>query len=239
MGSPDDPAPRPQSARRNNGMGSRAQRGADLARFSASTGAGYLASRVRGLRDGEAAEGAFHAATAEKMVEMLGSMKGAAMKLGQIASFVDLDVPEEIAETYQDVLGELRDAAPAADPEAIAAVVAEEYGAPPEEVFADWDPEPLAAASIGQVHRARLPDGSDVVAKVQYPGVAEAIESDLANAEAFAPLARVVSPNLEIAPLLREMRDRLVDELDYQREAQYQAAFAARYDGHPFIRIPR
>ncbi len=239
MASRDEPSPRSSNGRRNNGMGSRAQRGADLARLSASTSAGYLASRVRGLRDGEAAEAAFHAATAERMVEMLGSMKGAAMKLGQIASFVDLDVPEEIAETYQDVLGELRDAAPAADPEAIAAVVAEEYGAPPEEVFAAWDPQPLAAASIGQVHRARLPDGSDVVAKVQYPGVAEAIESDLANAEAFAPLARVVSPNLEIAPLLGEMRDRLIDELDYQREAQYQEAFAARYAGHPFIRIPQ
>ena len=219
-------------------MGSRTQRGADLARFSASTGAGYVASRVKGLRGGDVAEQAFHTATAEKMVELLGSMKGAAMKLGQIASFVDLDLPDEVADTYHEILGQLRDAAPPADPEAIVDVVTEAYGAPPWEVFAEWDPQPLASASIGQVHRARLPDGADVVAKVQYPGVAEAIEADLANAEAFAPLARVLSPNLQIRPLLGEMRERLLDELDYQREAQYQSAFAARYDGHPFIRIP-
>ena len=233
MASRDDPPRRQQP-----GMGSRTQRGADLARFSASTGAGYVASRVKGLRGGDVAEQAFHTATAEKMVELLGSMKGAAMKLGQIASFVDLDLPDEVADTYHDILGQLRDAAPPADPEAIVEVVTDAYGAPPEKVFAEWNPEPLASASIGQVHRARLPNGADVVAKVQYPGVAEAIEADLANAEAFAPLARVLSPNLQIRPLLGEMRERLLDELDYQREAQYQAAFAARYDGHPFIRIP-
>ena len=224
--------------RKNGGMGSRSQRGADLARFSASTGAGYVASRVKGLRGGDGAEQAFHTATAEKMVELLGSMKGAAMKLGQIASFVDLDLPDDVADTYHQVLGQLRDAAPPADPDAIVDVVTEAYGAPPAQVFAEWDPEPLASASIGQVHRARLPDGSDVVAKVQYPGVAEAIEADLANAEAFAPIARVMSPNLQIRPLLAEMRERLLDELDYQREAQYQAAFAARYAGHPFIKVP-
>src|SRR5690606_41547085 len=82
------------------------------------------------------------------------------------------------------------------------------------------------SASIGQVHRARLDDGTEVAVKVQYPGVAEAVESDLANAEAFAPFARLVSPNLRVKPLLEEMRARLVDELDYQREADYQQAFA-------------
>ncbi len=125
------------------------------------------------------------------------------------------------------------------DPEAIRAVVTDEFGAPPDTVFAEWDPTPLAAASIGQVHRARLHDGTPVVAKVQYPGVAEAVESDLANAELFTPLARVFSPNLEIRPLMEEVRARLVDELDYQREAQYQQAFFERYDGHPFIRVPK
>ncbi|QBI18304.1 AarF/ABC1/UbiB kinase family protein [Egibacter rhizosphaerae] len=223
--------------RTRDGLGSRAQRGADLARLSATTGAGYVSSRLRGLRDAEA-EPEFHAETAERMLEMLGSMKGAAMKIGQIASFVDLDLPPEIAGAYQQTLGQLTDHAPAADPESIAGVVRDEYGARPEEVFADWEPEPLAAASIGQVHRAALPDGTQVVVKVQYPGVAEAIEADLSNAEAFAPMARVVSPNLEIRPLLEEMRERLIDELDYQREAQYQHAFAVRYDGHPFIRVP-
>jgi predicted unusual protein kinase regulating ubiquinone biosynthesis (AarF/ABC1/UbiB family) len=137
------------------------------------------------------------------------------------------------------VLADLRDAAPPMAPERIAEVVTAEFGAPPEEVFARWDPDPIASASIGQVHRAALPDGTEVVTKVQYPGVAEAVQSDLANAEAFAPLAKVISPNLKVKPLVAEMRDRLVDELDYQREAQYQQAFFERYDGHPFIRVPQ
>ncbi|MBA3622236.1 MAG: AarF/ABC1/UbiB kinase family protein [Euzebyales bacterium] len=220
-------------------LGTRTQRGASIARLSATTGAGFLNSRVRRLREGEAADARFHAETAEKMVELLGSMKGAAMKLGQIASFVDMDLPPEVQETYHEVLAELRAAAPPVDSSAIALVLTEQFGAPPEQVFASWDPDPLASASIGQVHRARLPDGSEVVTKVQYPGVAEAVQSDLANAELFAPLAKVMSPNLQIRPLMEELRERLVDELDYQREAQYTQAFFERYDGHPFIRIPR
>ena len=219
-------------------LGTRAQRGASLARLSASTGAGLVGAKVRGLRNDEA-EARFHTETAQKMLELLGSMKGAAMKLGQIASFVDLDLPPEVQATYHGVLGTLRDAAPAMDARAIAEAVTAEYGAPPEEVFAEWSPQPLASASIGQVHAATLPDGTRVVAKVQYPGVAEAVESDLANAEMFAPMARLVSPNLQIKPLLDEMRARVADELDYQREATYQQAFADRYDGHPFIRVPR
>ena len=222
----------------SNPLGSRAQRGANLAKFSASTGSGYLASRVRRLRQGDAADAQFHAETAEKMVEMLGSMKGAAMKLGQIASFVDLDLPPEAQETYHQVLAQLRAAAPAVDPAEIADVVEQEFGAPPDRVFEHWEETPIASASIGQVHRAVLPDGTHVVTKVQYPGIAEAVQSDLANVEMFAPLTKVMAPNLRIRPLMEEMRHRLLDELDYQQEAQYQQAFVDRYDGHPFIRVP-
>ncbi|HSK92398.1 MAG TPA: AarF/ABC1/UbiB kinase family protein [Euzebyales bacterium] len=228
MSSPDD-----------HSTSSRVTRGAALARLSAATSANYLVSRLRGFGEGDDAEQRFHAATAEKMLELLGSMKGAAMKIGQLASFVDLDLPPEAQATYHEVLADLRDSAPPADPSAIRQVVKEQYGAPPEDVFRHWDAEPLASASIGQVHRAVLHDGTAVVAKVQYPGVAEAIESDLANAELFAPMARVISPNLRIKPLMEELRDRLSDEIDYQREAQYQAAFHERYDGHPFIAVPR
>jgi predicted unusual protein kinase regulating ubiquinone biosynthesis (AarF/ABC1/UbiB family) len=228
MSSPDD-----------HSTSSRVTRGAALARLSASTSANYLMSRLRSLQQGDEAEQRFHAATADKMLELLGSMKGAAMKLGQLASFVDLDLPPEAQATYHAVLADLRDAAPPADPAAIRRVLTEQYGAPPEQVFRRWDDAPLASASIGQVHRAELEDGTAVVAKVQYPGVAEAIESDLANAELFAPMARVISPNLRIKPLMDELRDRLGDEIDYQREAQYQAAFHERYHGHPFIRVPR
>ena len=199
-----------------------------------------MSSRVRGWgREGHEVDDQFHAATAEKMLELLGSMKGAAMKVGQIASFVDLDLPPEAQETYRRVLGELRDSAPSVDPDTISEVIHDEYGIGPEQAFARWDPEPIAAASIGQVHRARLDDGTEVVVKVQYPGIADAIEGDLDNAEAFAPLTRAFSPNLAIKPLLVELRERLVDELDYQREAEHQRAFAERYEGHPFIAIPR
>ena len=220
-------------------MGSRTQRGANMARLGMSTGSGYLASRVRRLRDGDAADARFHAETAEKFLETLGTMKGAAMKLGQIASFVDLDLPPEAQATYHAVLAELRNAAPPVDPAQIAEVVTAEFGAPPDQVFAEWDPVPIASASIGQVHRGVLHDGTKIVTKVQYPGVAEAVQSDLANAELFAPLARLFSPNLKIRPLMEEMRDRLVDELDYQQEALYTQAFFERYEGHPFIRVPR
>ena len=195
-------------------------------------------SRLRGLGDADGAELQFHAATADKMLDLLGSMKGAAMKLGQLASFVDLDLPPDAQATYHEVLADLRDSAPPADPDAIRGVVCQQYGAPPEQVFAKWYDEPLASASIGQVHRALLLSGDEVVVKVQYPGVAEAIESDIANAELLAPMARMISPNLRIKPLMDELRDRMVDEIDYQREAQYQAAFAERYEGHPFIAVP-
>ena len=236
---PRDPS-NPSAPRRDDSvLGGRVQRGAKLARLSASTGTGFLSSRVRSLRDGDVAEHRFHTETAEKMLELLGSMKGAAMKLGQIASFVDLDLPPEVQATYRSILADLRAAAPAAEPARIAQVVHDEFGAPPDQVFAVWEAEPFAAASIGQVHRAQLHDGAAVVVKVQYPGVAEAVEGDLANAEMFAPLARLMSPNLQIKPLVEELRARVIDELDYQREAQYQQAFAERYDGHPFIRVPK
>lgn len=224
---------------RPSALGSRASRASGLARFSAGAGAGLLGSRLRAMAGNAAASDEFHAQTAAQAAELLGSMKGLAMKVGQIASFVDVDLPEDVRETYREELASLRAQAPAMDTGTIAGVIEEQYGQPVERVFAEWDPTPLASASIGQVHRAVLPDGSQVVTKVQYPGIAEAIEHDLDNAEVLAPLAKVVSPNLKVRPLMAELRDRMSDELDYQREAQYQQAFHLRYDGHPFIRIPK
>lgn len=231
---PAEPAPDADPA----DFGGRVKRGAGIARLSAGAGAGYMGAKIRGLRDDDA-EQRFHTETATKLLDLLGGMKGAAMKLGQLASFVDLDLPPEVQAVYHEVLADLRSAAPPVDAKAIAGVVTEQFGAPPERVFADWDPAPLASASIGQVHRAALPDGTAVAVKVQYPGVAEAVEADLQNVEAFAPLARLAMPNLQIKPLLEELRTRIADELDYQREAAYQQAFAERYDGHPFVRVPK
>ena len=237
-GGDDDPQPEGPQPEGPPVLGSRASRATDLARFSAGAGTGMLAARLKRLAGNEAATEEFHAQTAAQAAELLGSMKGLAMKMGQIASFVDVDLPDEVREAYRGELASLRADAPPVDSGVIAGVITEQYGAPPEEVFASWDPQPLASASIGQVHRATLPGGREVVTKVQYPGIAEAIEHDLDNAEVLAPLAKVVSPNLKIRPLMAELRDRMRDELDYQREAQYQQAFHLRYDGHPFIRVP-
>lgn len=198
-----------------------------------------MGARLRELAGRGGAESEFHADTAAQAAEMLGSMKGLAMKMGQIASFVDVDLPEDVRLAYQEELAALRAQSEPVDVAVIEEVIAEQYGTPVDRVFAAWDPDPIASASIGQVHRAVLPDGSDVVVKVQYPGIAEAIESDLDNAELLAPLVKVVSPNVKVKPLMLELRDRMSDELDYQREAQYQQAFFLRYDGHPFIRVPR
>lgn len=239
---PHDPEHSPSTPPRGRPagpLGSRASRASDLARFSASAGAGMVGARLRQMVGNDSAGDAFHAQTAAQAAELLGSMKGLAMKVGQIASFVDVDLPEEVRETYRKQLASLQSAATPVDTSVIVDVLTEQYGAPPEDVFASWDPTPIASASIGQVHRATLPDGTQVVTKVQYPGIAEAIEHDLDNAELLAPLAKVVSPNLQIRPLMAELRDRMRDELDYQREAQYQQAFFLRYDGHPFIRVPQ
>lgn len=219
-------------------LGGRLARGGRLAATTVAGATGLAAARAKRLL-GAADDGLeAHHEFAGRLAEVLGDMKGAAMKVGQLLSFVDLDLPPDVLSAYHEGLKRLRDAAPSFDAEAIAAVVREAYGAPPEEVFASFDPEPLAAASIGQVHAATLEDGREVVVKVQYPGVAEAVAADLRNAETFAPLARVLSPNQEIRPLLDELRERITDELDYRREAQYQGAFAARYRGHPFIVVP-
>ena len=220
------------------GLGGRIARGSRLARTGARGAAGYASSRTRSWRGDPIDDEELHRELAEHLAEVLGDMKGAAMKLGQLLSFIDLDLPPEVRSVYHDALASLRDQAPTYDPDSIAEVVRDELGAPPETVFASWEAQPLASASIGQVHAARTRDGREVVVKVQYPGVAEAVRADLRNAESFAPIARLVSPNQEVGPLLDELRERVDDELDYQREAQYQRAFANRYAGHPFIHVP-
>ena len=222
-----------------SGLGGRIRRTAQLAQLSARAGAGLLAARRDERRGDDDASAEHHAQVAEALLATLGSMKGAAMKVGQMLSFVDLDADPDTVETYRRRLEALQDAAPPSDPEVIAAVVEEQFGAPVEQVFARWDAEPLAVASIGQVHRARLQDGTEVVVKVQHPGIAEAVEADLANLDRFAGLARLANPRLDVGPLLAEVRERLGAELDYQQEAAFQQAFVERYAGHPFVRVPR
>jgi predicted unusual protein kinase regulating ubiquinone biosynthesis (AarF/ABC1/UbiB family) len=182
-----------------------------------------------------------HIESALKMASVLGEMKGAAMKIGQMASFIDIDLlPPEYREIYHENLAKLRTHAPAMPWEKVRAVMTDEYeGRPPEQVFASIEEEAFAAASIGQVHRATLRDGSRVAVKVQYPGIADALESDMANAGILVRLAKAVAPGLDAKAVAGELRERVLEELDYEYEAQNQRAFARAYDGHPFIFVPK
>ena len=163
----------------------------------------------------------FELRTAEQVAEALGNMKGALMKLGQMASYLDQGLPEPVREA----LAQLQQDAPPMAPELAAGVVERELGAPPEQLFAEWDPVPIAAASIGQVHRAITHDGRAVAVKVQYPGVDEAIAADLDNAGLLFGGAWAWSfPGLDPGPLVEELRSPLIEELDYRLEAAQPAA---------------
>ena len=173
--------------------------------------------------------------TAEDVASTLGAMKGVLMKLGQMASYVDDSLPPEARRT----LGRLQDSVPPMSAELAAGVITEELGMPPEQVFAEWDPEPIAAASIGQVHRAITRDGRAVAVKVQYPGIAETIAADLGNVSLLRRMLRIIAPGQDVDSLVTELRERIVEELDYRREADNQQLFADYYDGHPTIGVPK
>ena len=173
--------------------------------------------------------------TAQDVADTLGTMKGVLMKLGQLASYVD----DGLAPPARRVLGRLQDSVPPMSPELAAGVIAAELGAPPEEVFGQWDPLPIAAASIGQVHRAITADGRAVAVKVQYPGIAETIAADLGNVGLLRSLLKMAAPSQDVTELIEELRERIGEELDYLREADSQRRFAAYFDGHPTITVPR
>ena len=172
--------------------------------------------------------------TAEDVAGTLGAMKGVMMKIGQMASYVD----DGLSPAVRHTLARLQDSVPPMSPQLAAAVVEEELGAPPERAFARWDPRPIAAASIGQVHRAVTLDGRAVAVKVQYPGIAETIAADLRNVALLRRMLRVAAPAQDVDALLSELRDRITEELDYRHEAASQRLMAAYFDGHPTIHIP-
>jgi len=172
--------------------------------------------------------------TAEDVTVTLGAMKGVLMKLGQMASYVDDGLSPAVRRT----LGRLQDSVPPMSEGLAAGVVEEELGQPPERVFAEWDPVPIAAASIGQVHRAITHDGRAVAVKVQYPGVAETMTADLDNVALVRRLLRMMAPNQDVEALVAELKDRIIEELDYRKEAVNQRRMAAYYRGHPTIGVP-
>ncbi len=173
--------------------------------------------------------------TAEDVAATLGAMKGVLMKLGQMASYLD----EGLSPAVRRTLSRLQDSVPPMSARLASGVVEEELGLPPEQAFARWDPVPIAAASIGQVHRAITRDGRAVAVKVQYPGIAETIAADLQNVALLRRMLRITSPAQDVDALLAELRERVTEELDYRREADNQEFFASFYDGHPTIHVPR
>jgi predicted unusual protein kinase regulating ubiquinone biosynthesis (AarF/ABC1/UbiB family) len=176
----------------------------------------------------------FELRTAEQVAEALGGMKGAFMKLGQMASYLDVGLPDHA----RDALAGLQQDAPPMSAELTARVVERELGAPPAELFLEWDPRPLASASIGQVHRATTRDGRAVAVKVQYPGVDEAITADLESAGLVFGAMGLAFSGFEPGPLVEEIRARIIEELDYANEARNQQLFADFYRDHPFVHVP-
>lgn len=175
---------------------------------------------------------------ARRAAEVLGTLRGLAAKLGQMASYVDGVVPEQHRETWEAALRGLRAQAPRSSASEIRRVVEEELGAPIDRLFAAWDDAPLASASIGQVHRAVLENGREVAVKVQHPGIARAVESDLANAGFIEAFVGMGVRRFDTRSMLQVIRQRFREELDYRLEAGNLAYFAAIHAHDPGIRIP-
>jgi predicted unusual protein kinase regulating ubiquinone biosynthesis (AarF/ABC1/UbiB family) len=204
----------------------RLSRFARLAATGVRTGAGLLLDR-----DGTS--------TAKQAADALGTLRGLAAKIGQMASYVDGIVPEEHREAYEKALSALRAQAPTSSPAAIRAAVEEDLGAPLHELFAEWDATPIASASIGQVHRARLHDGLEVAVKVQHPGIRRAVESDLASASILETMASLGGGRrFDTKEALAVIKQRFREELDYALEAERICHFAKVHAGDPTVRIP-
>ena len=206
------------------------------AAFAGRTALGF-GKRVGG-KSAELVAAELQARTAEQMFKVLGELKGGAMKLGQAMSIFEAALPEDIAGPYRAALTKLQDAAPPLPAEAIHKILAEELGVEWRTKFLEFADQPAAAASIGQVHKATWHDGRVVAVKVQYPGADKALISDLNQMARMGKLFASWIPGLDIKPLLDELRDRAVDELDYLNESQNQRAFAIAFEGDPEFVIP-
>lgn len=228
---------------------SRLGRTVQLARLATGTGARLaLGMAKRAAQGGEEEEPGApterdledHRKAAQHAVKILGNMKGLAMKAGQILSYVDDWMPDDVRPAYQEVLSSLQAKAPVVPLAEMLNVFIDEVGEPPDEVFRNFDDEPLASASIGQVYRAELPDGTPVAVKIQYPGIAEVIASDLKNLGLLESVVRrSTMGKLDVSQSLRDIQSKIDEELDYVREADNQERFAQLYAHDERIVIPK
>ncbi|MFC4127709.1 ABC1 kinase family protein [Nocardia rhizosphaerae] len=220
----------------------RVSRGSRLGRLAAGQAARGVGTRLAMIGRTEQARSVMAQRSslraAQQIVTVLGGMKGAAMKLGQMVSVLDLDlIPEDYREMFRDKLAELLDSAPKVPFAEMRAVIEADLGRM-NGVFAEFDPEPVASASIGQVYRARLHDGRLVAVKVKYPGVDRAVRSDMRNLQFFSGLWKSFLPSAADTDVLDEIARNITAELDYRREARTQHRVAARYRDHPLIMVP-
>jgi predicted unusual protein kinase regulating ubiquinone biosynthesis (AarF/ABC1/UbiB family) len=177
--------------------------------------------------------------TAEQLFAVLGQLKGGAMKFGQALSVFEAALPEASAAPYREALTRLQEAAPPMAPATMHRVLDEQFGTSWRSRFTSFDDAPAAAASIGQVHRAVWADGREVAVKIQYPGAGPALMADFNQLSRFAKVFGMISPGLDVKPLLAELKARVSEELDYTLEASAQRQFAAAYEGDPDIVAPR
>ena len=215
---------------------SRANRTLKAAAISARLATAAIKSRAADVmeRHFRASADSTESRMAASVLESMGEMKGLVMKLGQVLSYVDLNLVPGLRE----VLAGLQDSAPPMSPEVSEQVIIEDLGTPPAEFFARWARRPFASASIGQVHRGQMHDGTEVAVKVQYPEIAAALEADLRNVSVLQLLASGFNRAVDRGALLAELHDRLLEECDYLREAAYQREFHAFYKDHPYIVVP-
>lgn len=176
--------------------------------------------------------------TADQLFKVLGELKGGAMKFGQAMSIFESALPDELVGPYRETLTRLQDAAPPMTHRMLESVLTEDLGEDWRDRFASFDEQPVASASIGQVHRAVWADGTDVAVKIQYPGAAAALRSDLRTLSRMARLFTALAPGVDIRPLLREVEKRVSEELDYSLEAAAQESFAVEFDGDPEFVVP-
>ncbi len=169
-----------------------------------------------------------------KVITSIGRLKGIAMKLGQIMSYIDMAMPDEL----KDALSVLQTHAQPMTFGQVRGLVSEELGERGPKLLAHMEPEPVSAASIGQVHRAQLPDGTPVAVKIQYPEIAKAIENDFGPASVGTKMASLFYPNAHIDDFVKEARERFLEECDYLHEAHCQDRFAALYADHPVLTVP-
>ena len=225
------------------GSRTRSRRNADVAKLGAQVGLTYAATSARKVfASAERRVELDHERelkTAEQIADRLGQMKGAMMKIGQMASYLDEGLPEPL----RLALSQLQSNAPPMSSELAAQAVERELGATIGELFVEWDPVPIASASIGQVHKAIIIDpktGKEraVAVKVQYPGVDAAISADLRNTELLGTILKQGFGGLDPSEMVEEIKSRLSEELDYRLEATNQRAFQEYYRNHPYIHIP-